>query len=172
MLSSHCRIRHLQQTKACGQKQTRCSWTNALKHTKAPWRSKAPGSLSHDCLSLSPFLDLQIFTTTQFESMPLLHTRALNAALENMGHVFKKRLPPAKRPWHHDLSIAAYLQIAADIPADRIIVLNLKEFQALYLQFSPSCIQCTRGILICETSLSSGFFRSRNSMRSETLSTS
>ena len=45
--------------------------------------------------------------------------------------MLEERLPPAERPGQHDLSTAAYLQIAAKIPPDRIIVLNLEKFQRL-----------------------------------------
>ena len=48
-----------------------------------------------------------------------------------MEYVFKERLQPTKRPEQHDLSTAAYLQIAAEIPPDRLIVFNLEEFQLL-----------------------------------------
>ncbi len=48
-----------------------------------------------------------------------------------MGYLLEERLPPAERPGKHNLSTAAYLQIAAEIPPDRIIVLNLEEFQRL-----------------------------------------
>ena len=67
----------------------------------------------------------------QFEGPPLLHTRALHADLEGMGYLLAERLPPAERPCQQDLSTAAYLQIAAEIPSDRIIVLNLEKFQRL-----------------------------------------
>ena len=67
----------------------------------------------------------------QFEGPPLFHTRALHAALERMGYLLEERLPPAERPGQHDLSTAAYLQIAAEIPPNRIIVLNLEEVQRL-----------------------------------------
>ena len=43
----------------------------------------------------------------------------------------KERLLPAERHDPHDLSIAAYLQIAVEIPIDCIIVKNLEEFQCL-----------------------------------------
>ena len=45
--------------------------------------------------------------------------------------MLEERLPPAERPGQHDLSTAAYLQIAAVIPPDSIIFLNLEEFQCL-----------------------------------------
>ena len=61
----------------------------------------------------------------------MLHTRALHTAFEKMGYVLEERLPPTERPGQHDLSTAAYLQIAAEIPPDRIIVLNLEMFQRL-----------------------------------------
>ena len=80
---------------------------------------------------LDPLIDLQFFATMQFEGSPLLQTKALHAALEGMGYLLEERLPPAERPGQHDLSTAAYLQIAAEIPPDRIIVLNLEEFQRL-----------------------------------------
>ena len=67
----------------------------------------------------------------QFEGPPVLHTRALHAALEGMGYLLEERLPPAERPGKHDLSTAAYLQSAADISPDRIIVFNLEDFQRL-----------------------------------------
>ena len=67
----------------------------------------------------------------QFEGAPLLHTKALHAALEGMGYQLEERLLPAERPGQHDLSTAAYLQIAAEIPPDFIIVLNLEEFKRL-----------------------------------------
>ena len=76
-------------------------------------------------------MDPQIFATMQFEGPPLLHTGALHAALEGMGYLLEERLPPAERPGQHDLSTAAYLQIAAEIFPDRIIVLNLEEFKRL-----------------------------------------
>ena len=43
--------------------------------------------------------------------------------------MLKEWLPPAERFGQHDLSTAAYLQIAAEISPDRIIVLNLEKFQ-------------------------------------------
>ena len=48
-----------------------------------------------------------------------------------MGYLLEERLPPAERPGKHNLSTAAYLQIAAEIPFDRIIVFNLEEFKRL-----------------------------------------
>ena len=45
--------------------------------------------------------------------------------------MIEERLPPAERPGQHDLLTAAYLQIAAKIFPDRIIVLYLEEFQRL-----------------------------------------
>ena len=80
---------------------------------------------------LAPLINPQIFAAMQFEGPPLLHTRALHAALEGIGYLHEERLPPAERPGQHDLSTVAYLQIAAEIPPDRIIVLNLEEFQRL-----------------------------------------
>ena len=80
---------------------------------------------------LAPLIDPQLFATMQFEGSPLFHTRALHAALEGMGYLLEERLLPAERPGQQDLSTAAYLQIAAEIPPDRIIVLNLEEFQRL-----------------------------------------
>ena len=47
-----------------------------------------------------------------------------------MGH-FDKSLPPDERSGQHELSTTAYLQIAAELLADRIIVLSLQEFSAL-----------------------------------------
>ena len=79
----------------------------------------------------APLIDFQNFATMQFEGAPFVHTRALNAALEGMGYLLQTRLPHAERPCQHDLSTAAYLQIAAEIPPDRIMVFNLKEFQRL-----------------------------------------
>ena len=67
----------------------------------------------------------------QFEGPPLLYTRALHAALEEISYLLKERLPTAERPGQHDLSTASYIQIAAEIPPDRIIVLNLEKFQRL-----------------------------------------
>ena len=67
----------------------------------------------------------------QFEGPPILHTRALHAALEGMGYLLEEQLQPAKRPSKHDLSTASNLKIAADIPTDRIIVFNLEKFQRL-----------------------------------------
>ena len=72
-----------------------------------------------------------MFSTTQFEAPPLLHTMALLAALVGMSHLLEERLPPDERPAQQDLSTASYLQIAAKLPADRIIVLNLQEFSTL-----------------------------------------
>ena len=80
---------------------------------------------------LARLIDPQIFATMQFEGPPLLHTRALHVALEGMGYLLEERLPPAERPGQHDLSTAAYLQIAAEIPPNRIIVFNLEKFQRL-----------------------------------------
>ena len=65
------------------------------------------------------------------EGPQLLSMRPLNAALEHMGYLLEEYLPPVERPNHRDLSTAAYLQIAADFPADRIIVLDLHEFSTL-----------------------------------------
>ena len=73
----------------------------------------------------------RMFSTTQFEGPSLRHTRALLAALEAMGHLLERRLPLAERPGQHDLSTAAYLQIAAQLPADRVIVLNLQKLSTL-----------------------------------------
>ena len=65
------------------------------------------------------------------EGPQLLHTRALLSALELMGYTLDEHLPSAERPYQRDLSTEAYLQIAADMPPDRIIVLNLQEFSTL-----------------------------------------
>ena len=81
--------------------------------------------------SLVPLFDPHLFATTQFEGLPLLSPRALHAALEGMGYVREKWLPPAERSEQHNLSTAAYLQIAAEIPPDRIIFLNLERFHRL-----------------------------------------
>ena len=125
-------------------------WSHPASTTgQSPW-TEAPdlclfeGLSAHECPSaqkgplargpsavLSPFIDPQIFATVQFEGPPLLHTRALHAALEGMGYLLEERLPPAERPSQHDHSTAAYLQIAAEIPPDHIIVLKLEEFQRL-----------------------------------------
>ena len=48
-----------------------------------------------------------------------------------MVYVLDKRLLPAVGPKQNNFSTTSYLQIAAKIPPDRIIVLNLKEFQRL-----------------------------------------
>lgn len=72
-----------------------------------------------------------MFSTIPYEGPPLLHTRALLAAIEEMGHLLDERLPPAERPGQHDLSTIAYLKIAAELPPDRIIVLNLEKFSRL-----------------------------------------
>ena len=61
----------------------------------------------------------------------MLHTRALHSTFEGMVYVLEERLPPAERPGQHDLSTAAYLQIAAKIHLDRISVLNPEGFQRL-----------------------------------------
>ena len=99
---------------------------------EAPRRLEAPSVQgSSTAFPLAPLIDPQIFATMQFEGPPLLHTRALHAALEGMGYLLEERLLPAERPGQQDLSTAAYLQIAAEIPPDRIIVLNLEEFQRL-----------------------------------------
>ena len=42
--------------------------------------------------------------------------------------MLEELLPPFERPGQHDISTAAYLQIAAEISPNRIIVLNLEEF--------------------------------------------
>ena len=52
---------------------------------------------------LAPLINPQIFATTQFESPPLLHTRALHAAMEGLGHLLEERLPPAELPGQYDL---------------------------------------------------------------------
>ena len=48
-----------------------------------------------------------------------------------MGYLLEQRLSPAERPGQHDLSTAAYLQITAEIPPNRIIVFNLEKFQRI-----------------------------------------
>lgn len=45
--------------------------------------------------------------------------------------MLEEQQPPAERPGQHNLSTAAYLQISAEISPERIIVLNLDEFQRL-----------------------------------------
>ena len=132
----------------------------------------SPSARGHSVVfSPSTLIDPQIFATTQLEGPPLLHTRALHAALEGMGYVLEERVPPAERPWQHDLSTASYLQIAAEIPPHRIIVLNLEEFQRFVSATLNERIRCTRGMLIRATSPSIGFLRSRISS-SETYRTS
>ena len=44
---------------------------------------------------LAPLIDFQIFATMQFEGPPLLYTRALHAALEEISYLLKERLPTA-----------------------------------------------------------------------------
>lgn len=53
-----------------------------------------------------------MFSITQFECFPLVHTQSLLAVLECMGNFFKERLLFAERLGQHDLITAAYLQIA------------------------------------------------------------
>ena len=48
-----------------------------------------------------------------------------------MGFTLDKHLPPAEQPSQRDLSTFAYLQIAAMVSPDHIIVLNLPEFSEL-----------------------------------------
>ena len=48
-----------------------------------------------------------------------------------MGYTLDEHLPSAQRPYQRNLSTEAYLQIAADMPPDRIIVLNLQESSTL-----------------------------------------
>ena len=48
-----------------------------------------------------------------------------------MGYSFDKHLLQAEHPDKHDLNTEAYLQIAADIPPESIIVFNLQEFTTL-----------------------------------------
>ena len=77
------------------------------------------------------FIEIQIFVTTQFEGLTLLHTKALQAAFEWMGHALDKHLQLAERTGKHDRLTVAYFQIAVELPPNRIIVLNLKEFQRI-----------------------------------------
>ena len=48
-----------------------------------------------------------------------------------MGYTLEEHLPSAERPNKRDLFTKTYLQIAVDMPPDRIIVLNLQEFSTL-----------------------------------------
>lgn len=45
--------------------------------------------------------------------------------------MLEERLPAAELPRQHDFSTGAYLQIAAEIPPNRIIVLTLEQFHRL-----------------------------------------
>lgn len=72
-----------------------------------------------------------MFRTTQFEGPPLLHTWNLLAALDSMSHLVEERIPTGEQPGQHDFFTAMNHQIAAELPADRIIVLNLQDFSML-----------------------------------------
>ena len=71
------------------------------------------------------------FGSGHIEGPQLLHTRALQSALELMGYTLDEHLPSAERPYPRDLFIEAYLQIAVAMPPDCIIVLNLQKFSTL-----------------------------------------
>ena len=63
-------------------------------------------------------INLQHFSTTQFEARPLVHTRVLLALIEGMGYNLEKLLAPAERPGQLDLSVVAYLQIVSELLSD------------------------------------------------------
>ena len=120
------------------------SWSHPASATgQSPWTESTEVIVDESLLAfggpssqgpstaLPPLIDTQIFALMQFEGSPLLHIRALHTALEGMSYLLEDRLPTAERPSQHDLSTAEYLQIAAEIPPDRIIVQNLEEFQRL-----------------------------------------
>ena len=74
---------------------------------------------------------LREFGSAHIIGPQLLHTRALHFALELMGYTLDEHRSSAERPYQRDLSTEAYLHIAADMPPDRIIVLNLQELRTL-----------------------------------------
>ena len=124
----HGRIRHLQPVRARGYKLLKSFWTKAPQQRKVPRRSVAPRRITLTAFVPSARIDPQVLAITSLESPFLLHIRALHAALKGTGYMLEERLPPAKRSRQHDLSTAAYLQIAAEISPDRIIVLNKQKF--------------------------------------------
>ena len=71
-------------------------------------------------------INLQTFSTTQFEGPPFVQTRPMFTAIEETGCELEERLALAKRPKQLDFSEVAYLQIASKLPKDRVVVLTCK----------------------------------------------
>ncbi len=106
-------------------------------------------SSSESTPQLSNYLiNLQHYSTTQFEGRPLVHTRALLALIEGMGYDLEEHLAHAERPGQLDLSVVAYLQIVSELPSDRVVVLNLQEFNSLvsktFAKLYPAVARYTR----------------------------
>ena len=74
---------------------------------------------------------LREFGSGHIEGPQRIRTQALLSALELMGYTLDEQLPSAEHPYQRNLSTKAYLQIASDMPPDRIIVLNHQEFSTL-----------------------------------------
>ena len=93
-------------------------------------------------------LNLQHFSTTQFEARPLVHTRALLALIEGMGYHLEEGFAPAERPGQLYLSVVTYLQIVSELPSDRVVELNLQVFNSLVsktiAKLYPAVARCTR----------------------------
>ena len=64
----------------------------------------------------SYLINLQTFSTTQFEGFPIVQTRAMLTAIEEKSYELEERLAPAERPGQLNLSTVAYLQIASELP--------------------------------------------------------
>ena len=93
-------------------------------------------------------INLQKFSTTQFEARPIVHMRALLALIKRMGYDMEERLAPAERHGQLDLSIVGYLQIVSELPSDCGVVLNLQEFNCLvsktFVKLYPAVARYTR----------------------------
>ena len=98
---------------------------------QSPWHESEdlPIESSYYPQTITDFL--RGFATSQGEGSPFLHVRQLRTAISRMGFTLDEHLPAAEQPNQRDLSTFAYLQIAVEVPSDRIIVLNLPEFSDL-----------------------------------------
>ena len=77
---------------------------------------------------------LCVFAISQCQGSPLRPVRQLRKAISRMGLTVNEHLAAAKQPNQRDLSKFSYLQIAAGVPSDCIIVLILTEFSDLVVK--------------------------------------
>ena len=159
MPSLPCRIQHLQLVGARAQKLPKSSLKKAHRRIEAPWRLEAPRlKVPRLPFPLHPLSILKSSPQCSSRALlfftPKLCTRPLKkwaTCLKNDCRLLNALANTTSLPLLTCKSLPRSLQIASLFSTSR-------SFSALYLQFSPIFIPCSRAMLRRATSLSSGYF--------------